>query len=68
MNDHDDLIMRLEEKIAWMQDQLDSQGQELTRALDEIGKLKLQIRTLYQKTGDPYATRDEKDEVPPPHY
>lgn len=68
MTDTEALLMKLEEKIAWMQDQLDTQGNELTQAINEITELKQQLRMLYQKTGDPYATRDLKDEVPPPHY
>ncbi len=37
-------------------------------ALKEIGALKLSIKIMLSKGGNPYATRDLKDEVPPPHY
>lgn len=63
-----DRIQRLEEKIAWLEGQCDEQGQEISALQRELSELKQNFRMLWQKVGDPYATRDEKDEVPPPHY
>ncbi len=67
MQDNDKLIA-LEEKVAWLEDQLESQGAELSQLYDKLDKLERQFKILYSKVGDPYATRSQKDEVPPPHY
>lgn len=64
----DSKIIALEEKIAWLEEQLDTQGRELTNLYDSLDKLQRQFKILYSKVGDPYATRSQKDEVPPPHY
>lgn len=61
-------IIALEEKISWLEEQLDTQSMELTNLYDRLDKLERQFKILYSKVGDPYATRSEKDEVPPPHY
>ena len=66
--DKDAKIIALEEKISWLEEQLDSQSMELTNLHDRLDKLERQFKILYSKVGDPYATRSEKDEVPPPHY
>lgn len=66
--DKDAIIIALEEKISWLEEQLDSQSMELTNLYDRLDKLERQFKILYSKVGDPYATRSEKDEVPPPHY
>ncbi len=67
MKDNDKIIS-LEEKISWLEDQLDSQGKELSAFYEKLDKLERQFKVLYSKVGDPYATRSQKDEVPPPHY
>ena len=67
MQENDQLIA-LEEKVAWLEDQLESQGAELSQLYDKLDKLERQFKILYSKVGDPYATRSQKDEVPPPHY
>ena len=67
MQENDKLIV-LEEKVAWLEDQLESQGAELSQLYDKLDKLERQFKILYSKVGDPYATRSQKDEVPPPHY
>lgn len=67
MQENDKLIA-LEEKVAWLEDQLESQGAELSQLYDKLDKLGRQFKILYSKVGDPYATRSQKDEVPPPHY
>lgn len=61
-------IIALEEKIAWLEEQLDAQANELNNIYDKMDKLEIQFKILYSKVGDPYATRAMKDEVPPPHY
>lgn len=61
-------IIALEEKIAWLEEQLDAQANELNNIYDKMDKLERQFKILYSKVGDPYATRAMKDEVPPPHY
>ncbi len=61
-------VIALEEKIAWLENQLDEQGQQLTALLTELDRLREQFKLLYQRVGDPYAVRPLKDEVPPPHY
>lgn len=63
-----DKLIALEEKVAWLEDQLESQGAELSQLYDKLDKLERQFKILYSKVGDPYATRSQKDEVPPPHY
>ena len=67
MQENDKLIA-LEEKVAWLEDQLESQGAELSQLYVKLDKLERQFKILYSKVGDPYATRSQKDEVPPPHY
>ena len=67
MQENDKLIA-LEEKVAWLEDQLESQGAELSQLYDKLDKLERQFKILYSKVGDPYATRSQKDEFPPPHY
>ena len=67
MQENDKLIA-LEEKVAWLEDQLESQGAELSQLYDKLDKLERQFKILYSKVGDPYDTRSQKDEVPPPHY
>ena len=67
MQENDKLI-DLEEKVAWLEDQLESQGAELSQLYDKLDKLERQFKILYSKVGDPYATRSQKDEVPQPHY
>ncbi len=64
----DERLTALEEKCAWLENLIERQGRELDAALKEIGALKLSIKIMLSKGGDPYATRDLKDEVPPPHY
>ena len=66
--DKDAKIIAQEEKISRLEEQLDSQSMELTNLYDRLDKLERQFKILYSKVGDPYATRSEKDEVPPPHY
>ena len=68
MDEMQQRVQTLEEKCAWLEDQLDNQGRELTTTLDELNTLKRSLKILISKTADPYATRDLKDEVPPPHY
>ncbi|MGN1281521.1 MAG: SlyX family protein [Succinivibrio sp.] len=64
----DQKIITLEEKIAWLEGLLETQSNELNALYDKMDKLERQFRILYSKVGDPYATRSQKDEVPPPHY
>jgi uncharacterized coiled-coil protein SlyX len=61
-------IISLEEKIAWLEDIIERQSKELSDLYDKMDKLERQFKVLYSKVGDPYATRSQKDEVPPPHY
>lgn len=61
-------IISLEEKIAWLEDIIERQSKELSDLYDKMDKLGRQFKVLYSKVGDPYATRSQKDEVPPPHY
>ena len=61
-------IIALEEKIAWLEEQLDAQANELNNIYDKMDKRERQFKILYSKVGDPDATRAMKDEVPPPHY
>ncbi|MGN0901688.1 MAG: SlyX family protein [Succinivibrio sp.] len=64
----DENVTKLEEKIAWLEDQLDKMGDELDSVYSRLEKLERQFKLLYSKVGDPFATRSQKDEVPPPHY
>ncbi len=69
MNKSDsETLISLEEKIAWLEDIIDRQSKELSDLYDKMDKLERQFKVLYSKVGDPYATRAQKDEVPPPHY
>lgn len=66
--DKEEKIIALEEKIAWLEEQLDAQANELNNIYDKMDKLERQFKILHSKVGDPFATRAMKDEVPPPHY
>ena len=61
-------VEELEEKIAWLEAQLDAQGAELKNLQDSLLKMQRAFRMLASRMEDPYATRSESDEVPPPHY
>lgn len=58
----------LEEKVAWLEAQLDEQGMELKALQDHVRDLEKALRMLASKVRDPYATRSLDEEVPPPHY
>ena len=64
----DTKLIELEEKLAWLEAQVDSQARELSGLYDKLDKLQNQFKILYSKVGDPYATVSQKDEVSPPHY
>ncbi|MDO5351720.1 MAG: SlyX family protein [Succinatimonas sp.] len=61
-------ITALEEKNAWLEDEVERLGIELSATMTQIEQLKLQFKFLYSKVGDPYAVRPQNEEVPPPHY
>ncbi len=61
-------LIALEERCAYLEDEIDKLSLELSEALDEMQKLRSQFKILYSKVGDPYAVRPLSEEVPPPHY
>ena len=61
-------FIALEERSAWLENEIARQGEELARALTEIGRLRDQIRLLYSGTAEPAAVRPWSEETPPPHY
>lgn len=61
-------IEDLEEKVAWLEAQVDDQGMELKALQDQVRGLEKALRMLASKVSDPYATRSLDEEVPPPHY
>ena len=67
-NDKYACVEDLEEKIAWLEAQLDTQGMEIKNLQDQVLKIQSAFRMLASRMEDPYATRSESDEVPPPHY
>ena len=59
---------KLKEELEKAKGQVDKHISTETSVYETLDKLKVQFKILYSKVGDPYATRDLKDEVPPPHY
>lgn len=61
-------IEELEERIAWLEAELDGQGGEIKALQDRLTRMEKAFRMLASKVQDPYATRSIGEEVPPPHY
>ena len=51
-------IIALEEKIAWLEEQLDAQANELNNIYDKMDKLERQFKILYSKVGDTVKAGD----------
>lgn len=63
-------LTRIESKLAFAEDLLDTLNQTVFRQQQEIERLQQQIRFLYQQmqgAGDSPERRDLREEIPP-HY
>ncbi len=68
MTQDTDEIIKLQEKVAWLESELEKQSSYLSNLYEKFETMQKNISFLKTKVQDPYATCDEKDEVPPPHY
>lgn len=61
-------ILKLEERLAYLEDELERSNAFIATLLDDCAKLKDQVRILAVRQGEISAVCDLKDETPPPHY
>lgn len=61
-------INKLEEKIAWLESEHEKYIETIGTLFQKIDKLELEILRLKHIQKEISAVRDQKDEVPPPHY
>ena len=64
----DNQLIKMQEKMAWLEDLLEKSGKEIVELEDKVLKLERDMRILSSKIAEPSAVRDLKDETPPPHY
>ncbi|WP_277297238.1 SlyX family protein [Succinatimonas hippei] len=64
----DNQLIKMQEKMAWLEDLLERSGKEIAELEDKVLKLERDMRILSSKIAEPSAVRDLKDETPPPHY
>lgn len=67
----EDRLTKIESKLAFAEDLLDTLNQTVFRQQEQIDQLQQQIRVLYQQlqsaSGGPGEPRDPREEIPP-HY
>ncbi len=63
-----DRLTYLEERMAYLEAQLDEALHTVSDLEKICAKLQDQIKILAVRQGEISAVRDLKDEVPPPHY
>ena len=68
MTQDNEEIIKLQEKVAWLESELEKQSNLLNGLYERFEIMQKDLAFLKTKVLDPYATCDEKDEVPPPHY
>lgn len=68
MEIEDDVIMKMQEKIAWLEATLEENNQEISKIMQTLENMQRQVQVLQSKITEPDAVRDLKDETPPPHY
>ncbi|MCL1603050.1 SlyX family protein [Succinatimonas hippei] len=64
----DNQLIKMQEKMAWLEDLLEKSGKEIAELEDKVLKLERDMMILSSKIAEPSAVRDLKDETPPPHY
>ena len=64
----DNQLIKMQEKMAWLEDLLERSGKEIAELEDKVLKLERDMRILSSKIAEPSAVRVLKDETPPPHY
>lgn len=64
----DNQLIKMQEKMAWLEDLLERSGKEIAALEDKVSKLERDMRILSSKIAEPSAVRDLKDETLPPHY
>lgn len=62
------LIIRMQEKLAWLEEMLELSGKENALLLERIEFLEREVKIISSRIAEPDAVRDLKDETPPPHY
>ena len=62
------LIIRMQEKIAWLEEMLELSGKENAILFERIEFLEREVKIISSRIAEPDAVRDLKDETPPPHY
>lgn len=61
-------MMKMQERIAWLEQNLDEANQFLYKLLERLDKAERQIKFLASMQEPPSAVRPLSEETPPPHY
>lgn len=64
----DEEITKMQERISWLEINLEEANQLIYDLLDRLNKTELQIKYLASMQEDPSAVRPLSEETPPPHY
>lgn len=63
-----DMIFKMQERIAWLEQNLDETNQLTCNLLDRIDKLERALKFMASIQEMPSAVRPLSEETPPPHY
>lgn len=61
-------LVKMQERIAWLEQNLDDTNQLVYSLLDRLDKAERQIKFLASMQEAPAAVRPMSEETPPPHY
>lgn len=65
----DNRLLKLEERMAYLEDGIESLGRELSEMFKELRMVQAQIKILAKRQEDSTsAVCPPSEEVPPPHY
>lgn len=64
----DEEITKMQERISWLEINLEEANQLIYDLLDRLNKTELQIKYLASMQEAPSAVRPLSEETPPPHY
>ena len=71
-NDHNSRITELETRIAFLEETVETQNQEVARMAGEVRVMKEALQMVYKKVSDIEGhgggISNPADEPPPPHY
>lgn len=61
-------MLKMQERIAWLEQNLDETNQLLYSLFERLDKAERQIKFLASMQEPPSAVRPLSEETPPPHY